>query len=287
VHDAKAEIMRDDSDIAATLGQLADSAVSKHLLKCLRDYTARRFFVKQAPDWEPSTQIKDFYIRRAVAELQTRGCLHATLPLDEADLYLRLIRILSRLIHDYRRQVAELVRGEDWKDVSRRVLSYAADRHGKDVKRHGKSYEDYYQDAFWQLVTFQRQYPFGNPKVTVPGFLCRVVDSLISHDIEKNSREGAPLSIVSKFDADSKGTFSEELLPAAPSDDGAAVAAERKVAAFTASLPPDLAGYVELRMDRPFAKAKEYAAALKTTVAKIRAKDKRLRRRGKDWPGGN
>lgn len=276
--------MRNDEDLEATLRQSGDPASAKRLLAALRDYAGERLSTDELPVHRIQLSLRNTYIDRALDEIEQHGRLPVAAA--DAELFAIVASAIDTLIVRDRRYVAEMVRDTDWSDVTPRVLAYATNKHGTNLKRHGWSVEDYFVEAYEQLVTFRRQYPyFRDEKLTITAWLCKVINSLISHDAEKNVSEGRLLSIVRRVDPESGADqCSEEHLPALPADDRAAEIAERKAAAFVAALPAELAAYAEERMDHPDVSANDHALALGVAVKDIRTMNKRLRRRRALWP---
>lgn len=272
--------MRNDEDLESAFRQFGEPAAASRLLALLREYAGERLSTDELPVHRIQQSLRDTYIQRALDESTLLA------GADDTHVFNVLANAIDVVIERDRRYVAEMIRDADWDDVTGRVLIYAATKHGTNVKRHGRSVEDYYQEAFRQLVTFRRHYPYYRDEgLTLTAWLCEVMNSLISHDAEKNAREGTPVSIVRKLNTEwGAHECSENHLPAVPSDQHAAEVAETKAAVFTAALPSDLAAYAEERMDHPEASTKERAAVLGTTVEQVRAMDKRLRRRLRLWP---
>lgn len=177
--------------------------------------------------------------------------------------------------------LAERISKEDWELLSKRLLNYAAyslSRYGALARRFCSSAEDYVQRAVILVLTGKRNFPVSTT-VSTFGFLCGVVDSLVSHDAEKAGRRKMDLTIGSDDGEDAPADqISEDRLPSA-TDFEAEIVYWDGVESFARIVGPRLGAYVRLIALDEFSTAQEYADALGTTVANIRNMDKQLKRR--------
>jgi DNA-directed RNA polymerase specialized sigma24 family protein/DnaJ-domain-containing protein 1 len=175
----------------------------------------------------------------------------------------------------------ELIAVIDWENVVPRLLVYAHQRlvrHGRAAYGYGSQASDYVQEAVRRFIDQSRNFPRGE-RTSVVAFLCSVIDSLISHEAERNWRRG-PHLVVGVTAADE---ISEELLPSG-ADFTDELLARNELERFVATLDPDLARYAQALANHQDATAEELAGILRTSVEDVRNLAKRLKRRRKDWP---
>lgn len=181
--------------------------------------------------------------------------------------------------------VDELIANIDWVGTTKRLLAYARyrlSRHGALAGRYNNKADDYVQDAVMLLMDGTRRYPCGSGK-TLFGFLCGVVDSLISHDGEKARRRGPEMFIGYEQGEDAEpDEYPEERLSGG-NDFVDRIIADDELSRFLGCLDPDLVEYARLRATAEMMSAEEYADALGVPVSEIRNMDKRLRRRRPQW----
>lgn len=179
-----------------------------------------------------------------------------------------------------------LVRDTDWTRLTKQLLLYSAARifHFGGVAATLRSRtEDYVQEAVKLILDGTRH--FDPSERTLFGALSGVIDSLISHDLEKSVRRGVHLSLV-QADGDNliAGEMLEEHL-AAKDDFEAEIVLRDQFEAFLASLHDDaeLQRYARLRAANTCVTADEYAALMRMPVENVRNMDRRLRRRRLNW----
>lgn len=181
--------------------------------------------------------------------------------------------------------VEELIESTNWVGTTKRLLAYARyrlSRHGALAGRYNNKADDYVQDAVMLFMDGTRRYPCGSGK-TLFGFLCGVVDSLISHDAEKARRRGPEMFIGCERGEDAElDEYAEERL-SARSDFEDRIIADDELSRFLGCLAPDLVEYARLRATAEQMTAEEYADVLDVPVSEIRNMDKRLRRRRPQW----
>lgn len=86
----------------------------------------------------------------------------------------------------------KLIEETDWEAMTKRLLVYARlrlSRYGVAGRRFTETPEDYVVEAVRLALEGRRRYPVGR-SVSLLAFLCRVIDSLISHDFEKHRMRG-------------------------------------------------------------------------------------------------
>jgi DNA-directed RNA polymerase specialized sigma24 family protein len=181
--------------------------------------------------------------------------------------------------------LGQIIESTDWVKTTKRLLAYSRFRlfrHGTLAGRYCNKAEDYVQEAVMLFMDGTRRFPCGSGK-TLFGFLCSVVDSLISHDGEKTLRRGREMFLGGDQGEDAeRDEYTEEHL-SANDDFEERIIADDELERFLASLAPDLVQYVRLRASMQLMTAEECAEALGTTVSEIRNMDKRLRRRRSQW----
>lgn len=181
-------------------------------------------------------------------------------------------------------ELRKLLSDADWDDLTKRLIAYANWRLGffYSARSSGNAAEDYAQRTVELLLEGKRHY---TPSSNLPfyGFLCGVVDSLVSHDAEKVQRRAkrgvgeVPIS-EQEGDGDREDQVSEANVRDAVEFEPEIIARDR-FERFASELDPDLAAYARLRVNEPGLTAEEYARALGTTVPAIRNMDRQLRRR--------
>jgi DNA-directed RNA polymerase specialized sigma24 family protein len=179
----------------------------------------------------------------------------------------------------------ELVALIDWYATTTRLMGYANSkiwRHGAAAARYALQAPDLVQEAITSWLEERRIFDAGTESAFF-GFLCGVVDSLLSHDKEKTIRRGRQLSIskdggdettideVSEGRIRAKGDFERDFL------------FRDNLERFIDSLEPDLATYARALVQAPDSSAEERALALNITVADVRNFDRRLHRWARQW----
>jgi len=179
--------------------------------------------------------------------------------------------------------LSELVVELRWDPCVRRWLGYARARlwrHGPGAGRYELQAGDCVQEAIRLTLEGRRHFESGTAGDFF-GFICSVIDSLISHDAAKTYRHGM-LTAIGTEDEPVLGQLNEARLVS--SDDSERELLFRDdLEHFLESLETDLATYAKLRAEGLYSTAEQYAAALNTTVSEIRNMDRRLRRRREQW----
>jgi RNA polymerase sigma factor (sigma-70 family) len=172
----------------------------------------------------------------------------------------------------------------DWDLTTRKLLAYGSYR----VTKFGgapslrQTIQDYVQEAIERLFDGTRQ--FQGDEEALFRFLCGVVDSLMSHDLEKARRRGKHLSLAySRSEEETQGEIREDRLASSDDLEGDAVLRNR-FDAFLSSLDDRrLKKYALMRAADDGATTEEHAEALCTSVEDVRNMDRRLRRRRAQW----
>ncbi len=170
----------------------------------------------------------------------------------------------------------------NWALMTKRLLGFATERlsrHGSNVFRYVNRAEDFVQEAVTLYMDGTRR-SAAKDEEELFWFVCGVVSSLISHEAEKARRRGIHTSIT--VDDPEGGEMVEIQIPSGENFE-IDIMAKDDLEHFMASLEPDLEQYVRLRAEDAGDTAEDYAAALGTTVAKVRNMDRRLRRRRDQW----
>jgi len=172
----------------------------------------------------------------------------------------------------------------DWDVMTPKLLAYASYR----IARFGggaairQKISDYVQEAIKLLFEGTRR--FEGDEEALFRFLCGVVDSLISHDMDKTRRRGKHLSLAhSRSDDAAQDEIYADLLTS-PDDPEEDLVLRNRFGAFLSSLENrGLRRYALQRAADDGATSEELADALSTSVEDIRNMDRRLRRRRAQW----
>jgi hypothetical protein len=172
----------------------------------------------------------------------------------------------------------------DWEDLTERLLAYGLKRASR---YHGTAYvrqkvKDYVQEAVKRMLDGTRH--FESSEEALFGFLCGVIDSLMSHDAETMRRRGAHLSLVPSPASDdaTDGIYEDRL--ASPEDLESDIILRNRLRAFISSLDDrELETYIVMRACDACTTTEEYAAAMIRTVEEVRNMDRRVRRRRQQW----
>jgi len=172
----------------------------------------------------------------------------------------------------------------DWEMMTKKLLLYGRYR----VTRFGgaaslrQNIQDYVHDAVRLLFDGTRQFDGDDEELF--GFLCGVIDSLISHDMEKSRRRGRHLSLAwSRGDDETQEEIREDQLPSADDVESDVTLRDRFMAFLASIEDKQLARYALVRAGDDGSSAEQYASALNTTVEDVRNMDRRLRRRRAQW----
>jgi len=233
--------------------------ITKRLLPVARDTLARY----APPERRQSDKLPESYVVRAVERFLADDA-------DVADTFVAVATIVVHLIEEDERKLDEIIAATNWDDVTRRVLAYTAGKHGAAPTRSGKDPSDRLNEAVVMLLERRRHFPHYRPGMSLVGFLCATIDSIVSHDAEKLKNHGADIPEAT------------ERLPET-SQQPRDVINDLEDERFIASLPPELQDYVRLRVREPNWTAKEYAAHLKVTVARIHDWNRKIKRRRRSF----
>lgn len=179
----------------------------------------------------------------------------------------------------------ETLQGQDWEVLTKRLIAYARYRMCRvtSARNSGNAPEDYAQQSIVLFLEGTRRFSPGEGR-TLFGFLCGVVDSLVSHDAEKSRRrdlDGAAEVSIGNDDAEESRVdqVNEEHLRADSFEPD--VVSRDHFERFARRLDPRLRVYVRLLAEERYATAKECAAALGTTERAVRNMDRQLSRKRK------
>jgi DNA-directed RNA polymerase specialized sigma24 family protein len=178
----------------------------------------------------------------------------------------------------------ELLALIDWEDYTPRLLAYARSkvwRHGGAAARYALQAHDLVGEAVTLWLESRRIYKEGTESAFF-GFLCGIVDSLLSHEKEKAVRHGRQISISKEGGDERRDEISEGRIRA-EGDFEHDLLFRDNVAHFIESLDEDLAAYARFVANNPDTSAAERALALRITVTDIRNLDRRLHRHGREW----
>lgn len=174
--------------------------------------------------------------------------------------------------------VERLIAETQWAELTTRLLGYTQSH----VKRYrsfdpsiGDRASDYVQEAIARFLDGTRIYDGKKPLFN---WFCSQIDSLTSHDREKANRRGREVAIDQPAGQAASESPSANDWLASGEDLEQAIIARDELEHFLSTLDPDLRRYVLLRIHGAMT-AEECAAAMGTTVERIRNFDRRLRRR--------
>jgi hypothetical protein len=180
---------------------------------------------------------------------------------------------------------AELAEQVDWDDWVPRLIGYARwrqSRHGALVARCALQPTDCAQEAVKLWLDGTRTFERGTERELF-SFFCSVIDSLISHDLEKTFRRGSQVSIRKDGGDDAgAGEIAEGRIRSKDDFEHKLVFRE-ELKGFLRSLGPELARYARFRVNELDFSAEQRAMALGISVADIRNLDRRLKRWGTQW----
>lgn len=179
------------------------------------------------------------------------------------------------------RDIEQVIRETNWDEMMRRLIVYSSRvvaPFGKYAGRIERP-EDYAVEAIRRYLQRVRQLRVVDDRSLFYG-LCGVVDSLVSHDVDRLARRGVHLPI-DTGDAEDDTIAEDHLL----ANDSGVMSFElsEHLEHFLNSLDPELRAYALARLADEGKTAEEHAAALGVSVAVIRNLDKRLRRRRATW----
>ncbi|HWS73208.1 MAG TPA: hypothetical protein VN605_13930, partial [Thermoanaerobaculia bacterium] len=234
------------------------------------------------PEGRRIQKVADAYVQRAVRALLDRTEKYAPWHQGCHTAFQLLGAIIGHLIDADEVTLNQILSTTQWTVMIPKVIAHTVRKLGPRSTRHGKSPEDYVQDAVLLVLLRRRHFPHYRG-VSLFTFLCHVVHGLRSNDAIRVADEGPHLTIVVKPSDDrSSGEYLEEHLPAVDfqsADDDATRAADD----FLASLDGKLREYATLRALGAFNTATEYAEALHVTVQAIRNYDRQIKRRRRRW----
>lgn len=179
------------------------------------------------------------------------------------------------------RTLLTLARIIDWELFTKKLLAYTR----YSVMTYGgavflrERISDYVQESIRLVLDGTRRVEANDEKEFFIK-LCGVIDSLVSHDLEKAVRRGLHLQLVLDEPADdARDVIYESSLPS-PDDFECDVILRNRVDRFIGKLEGhELQAYARMRANDLHGSAEEYAIALHTTVENVRNMDRRLRRR--------
>ena len=259
--------------------ELAETADWGALTTRLVGYT-RAYLRDVAAHPQPRQKIVEAYVLQAVSETVCRGADYGRWRPWET-LFQLLCIVVACLIDDYEDGFRAIVRKTDWEEMISRLIAHTVKRHSTRTSRHGRTAEDYVEDAIAAMLAHQRYFPYV--RVTLFVFLCGTIRSLYAHEAEKMTAEGAHLTIVQKpFDEVSPTEWNEENL-IAPSGDDEQAALLRARDFLLRIGNPDLRRYAELRAVGAYDTAADYAHALGIPEQTIRNWDRQLKRMRNRW----
>jgi len=182
------------------------------------------------------------------------------------------------------RDLETLLRAIDCEDLTERLLAYGLKRASRYrcAAYVRQKVEDYVQEAVKRMLDGTRHFELSEEGLF--GFLCGVIDSLMSHDAERTRRRGAHLSLVPAFASDDETDGIREDWLASPEDLESDVILRNRLRTFVASLEDrQLETYTLMRACDACTTTEEYAMAMGMTVEDVRNMDRRVRRRRPQW----
>lgn len=186
--------------------------------------------------------------------------------------------------HGLASDVQQALLEADWPHLLKKGLVYTATRifHFGGMWFLKARRDEYVQEAAKLILEGQRQ--FDPERQTLFQCLAGVIDSLISHDIEKVVRRGYHFSLVQGPDDDLlPGEISEEQLAGLDDFENEVLLRDQRDKFIASIDDEELRRYAQMRADGAYDNAEEFAKALQTTVENIRNMDRRLRRRRAQW----
>jgi hypothetical protein len=245
----------------------------------LAAYT-RMYLQNVAGPLQPRQKIVDAYVLQAIGETVRRGVDYG-LWLPWETLFQLLGIVVKHLVDQYEETFHAIVRQTNWDEMTSRLIAHTVRRYGVRASRHGRTAEDYVEDAIEAMLARQRYFPYD--RVTIFVFLCGTIRSLYAHEAERMVGEGTHLTIVKKsFDEVGPTEWKEGDL-VAPSGDDDQVALLRARDFLRRIENPELRHYAELRALGTHDTAAGYARALGVTEQTIRNWDRQLRRARTRW----
>jgi hypothetical protein len=177
---------------------------------------------------------------------------------------------------EYRRLIRELFDKRDLERDTRELLLYTMRKHGNRASRFRQP-ADYPAEAFLRILDGRRRYDFDGPKTFIQH--CQsVIDSLVSHDLDKAKRDVPIVDPADAEDGTPLGGYDSSRIIAndhTEQDVIARVDAER----HNAKLRPDERRYEELRSLGLCRTATDFSRHMAIPVNVVRNIERRLARR--------
>jgi hypothetical protein len=174
----------------------------------------------------------------------------------------------------YEQRLAQFFRTIDFDELTTHAIRYTVRKHKQRAYRF-RTPPDYFNEAIMLIMDLRRIFDFEGTK-SFEQFVESVIDSLVSHDLEKAARL---VQIVDRGDVEegeALGGFDAGRLVATERTDEVIdrIDAEKR----DAKLPPELQQYRKLRRSGQCRTAKEFAVQMGIKVSDIRNIERRLAR---------
>jgi hypothetical protein len=180
--------------------------------------------------------------------------------------------------HDaaYRQRIAELIEKRDNARDAREMLAYTMRKHGRRARVY-RDPEDYPNEAIIRTMDGRRKFDFDGEKTLMQHYQS-VIDSLVSHDLEKAARHVRLADREDAEDGAPLGGYDSSRLVATDHTEQEVIT---KVDAgrHQASLPPEERKYDELRRSGLCKTAKDFSLQMCIPEKHVRNIERRIARR--------